>query len=490
MSRVLVLDNGSYNIKVGYATQDTPYVVPNCVVHSRHNKRSSLVGSQFTYANASNNNINNSAIDYSGLVFQRPHERGQLVDWRLEFGIWNSIFAGKADKGTGFVDPIDPTETSLILTEAPVSLPQVSANTDQMVFEEYGFKDYYRCTSGSLVPWNDFDADLNGPLPQTTDLPTTSTTTINDNQNNQNDETISTNEIAPKKPALSECALVIDSGFHATNVLPTILGEVYWPAAQQISVGGRLLTNYLREIVSFQQFNMMEETFLINSIKERTCFVATDFEAELAKCKRYKMAPSRAERDANPYLINYALPESPGDIGHIIKKAEDANTTSGSGAAQTLRLSNERFSVPELLFSPHHVGLDQAGLAETVANCLNRVPVELQSLFAANIVLVGGSAKFPGLAAHLERELIPLLPDTYHLRVRTPAQNPELYAWQGGRRLARQDGMLEKVHVTREEYMEYGEKICAMKFNMKRLDTEGGAGSGDGSNYDSSDMSE
>jgi actin-related protein 6 len=485
MSRVLVLDNGSYNIKVGYATQETPYVVPNCVVHNRHNKRSSLVGSQFTYA--SNNNNNNSAIDYSGLVFQRPHERGQLVDWRLEFGIWNSIFAGKADKGTGFVDPIDPTETSLILTETAVSLPQVSANTDQMVFEEYGFKDYYRCTAGSLVPWNDFDADLNGSLPQTPDITTTPTTaTINDNKNEKNnDNSTSTKEIAAKKPALSECALVIDTGFHATNVLPTILGEVYWPAAQQISVGGRLLTNYLREIVSFQQFNMMEETFLINVIKERTCFVATDFEAELAKCKRYKTAQNRLERDANPYLINYALPESPGDIGHIIKKAED-NAISG---AQTLRLSNERFSVPELLFAPHHVGLDQAGLAETVVNCLNRVPIELQSLFAANIVLVGGTANLPGVAARLERELTPLLPDTYHLRVRTPLRNPELYAWQGGRRLALQDGMLEKVHVTRDEYMEYGEKICAMKFNMKRLDTDG-AGVGDGSNYDSSDLSE
>lgn len=464
MSRVLILDNGSYNIKVGYATQNAPYVVPNCVVHSRHNKRSSLVGSQFT---------NTNAIDYSGLVFQRPHERGQLVDWRLEFAIWNSIFAGKAEKGAGFVDPVDPTETSLIMTEAAVSLPQVSANTDQMIFEEYGFKDYYRCTSGSLVPWNDFDTDFNGSLPQ----PISTTTSLNETNN----ENTTTNDSAPKKPVLSECALVIDTGFHATNVLPTILGEVYWPAAQQISVGGRLLTNYLRETVSFQQFNMMEETFLINTIKERTCFVATDFEADLAKCKRYKTAQNKAERDTNPFLINYALPESPGDIGHIIKSTEPKS------GAQTLRLSNERFSVPELLFAPHHVGLNQAGLAETVVNSLNRVPADLQSLFSSNIVLVGGTANLPGLAQRLERELRPLLPDIYNLRVRTPSKNPELYAWQGGRRLALQDGMLEKVHVTREEYMEYGDRICAMKFNMKRLDTES---AGESSNEDGSEISE
>lgn len=419
MSKVLVLDNGSYNIKIGYASEDNPqpYHIPNCITHGRNKK--SYVGSQFS-----------TCTDFSGLMFQRPHDKGQLVDWRLEYAIWNYTFFG-------YDSPIqvDPSDSSLILTETALSLPAVSANTDQMVLEEYGFSEYYRCTPGSLIPWNNFGKDLYQE----------------ETQNNS---------------PLAECALVIDAGFNCTNVLPTILGEVYWPAVQQISVGGRLLTNYLRETVSFQQFNMMEETYLINKIKEQTCFIATDFEADLEKCMSFKKG-TRSQRAENPYLISYALPETPGDIGHII----DATNTDGASFTQALRLSNERFTVPELLFAPHHVGLNQSGLPEAIYNSLQKVPPELQSLFASNIVLVGGSAKIPGFVDRLRSSLTPLLPDTVNLRVTMP-KDPVTYAWKGGCQLGLQPDMLAKVHVTREEYMEYGEKICASKFNMKRMETE------------------
>lgn len=421
MSKVLVLDNGSYHIKIGYASDDgnVPYQIPNCITHGR-NKRS-YVGSQFS-----------TCTDFSGLMFHRPHEKGQLVDWRLEYAIWNYTFFG-------YDSPIqvDPSDTSLILTESALTLPAVSTNTDQMVFEEYGFQEYYRCTPGSLIPWNNFAKDLYHSEGSTSSTP------------------------------LAECALVIDCGFNCTNVLPTILGEVYWPAVQQISVGGRMLTNYLRETVSFQQFNMMEETYLINSIKESTCFLSSDFEADLEKCMSFKKAGVKARRNENPFLISYALPESPGEIGHVI----EAGSKEDQSVAQALRLSNERFTVPELLFAPHNVGLNQAGLPEAIQNCLQRVPPELQSLFSSNIVLVGGSSQFPGFVDRLKSSLTPLLPDHHNLRVTTPS-NPSTYAWQGGCSLGLQPEMLAKVHVTRDEYMEYGDKICASKFNMKRMDTE------------------
>ena len=40
---------------------------------------------------------------------------------------------------------IDPDDIHLILTEQPYQLPQLSTNTDQIIFEEYGFNKYYRC---------------------------------------------------------------------------------------------------------------------------------------------------------------------------------------------------------------------------------------------------------------------------------------------------------------------------------------------------------
>lgn len=42
----------------------------------------------------------------------------------------------------------------------------------------------------------------------------------------------------------------------------------------RLSVGGKLLTNLLKETLSFRQWDMMDETWLVGAVKERCCFVA------------------------------------------------------------------------------------------------------------------------------------------------------------------------------------------------------------------------
>ena len=50
-------------------------------------------------------------------------------------------------------------------------------------------------------------------------------------------------------------------------------------------VGGKLLTNHLKELVSFRQWNMMEETYIVNDVKEKCCYVSTQFSADLEACR-------------------------------------------------------------------------------------------------------------------------------------------------------------------------------------------------------------
>ena len=81
-------------------------------------------------------------------------------------------------------------------------------------------------------------------------------------------------------------------------------------------------------------------------------------------------------------------------------------------------MSNERFTVPEVIFNPSTIGSspcghaliakltspsgrDQAGLCESIAHSIASLPEELQGLFWSNIVCVGGSAGFPGFAERL-----------------------------------------------------------------------------------------
>ena len=50
-------------------------------------------------------------------------------------------------------------------------------------------------------------------------------------------------------------------------------------------MGGKLLTNHLKELVSFRQWNMMDETYIINDVKESCCFVSPDYKRDIEVCQ-------------------------------------------------------------------------------------------------------------------------------------------------------------------------------------------------------------
>lgn len=39
---------------------------------------------------------------------------------------------------------------------------------------------------------------------------------------------------------------------------------------RRLNIGGKLLTNYLKELVSYRQWNMMDEYLLMNQVATRT----------------------------------------------------------------------------------------------------------------------------------------------------------------------------------------------------------------------------
>lgn len=147
-ARTLIIDNGAYTMKAGFSSPSSsdapgadsensnssldvemkPSVIPNCLARDREKKV--YIGSQLS-----------KCRDFGEIVFRRPVDKGYLVNWEAEKEIWEHEFFDKKA-------PLhcDPTETGLILTEAPNALPQLQTNCDQMVFEEFGFASYYRCT--------------------------------------------------------------------------------------------------------------------------------------------------------------------------------------------------------------------------------------------------------------------------------------------------------------------------------------------------------
>ena len=160
----------------------------------------------------------------------------------------------------------------------------------------------------------------------------------------------------------SVCHLVIDSGFSFTTIVPFFNGLPLKHASTRIDVGGKLLTNLLAENLSYKEINLRGETHLVNHIKEKTCFVSNDFSADMGR--------------ANSLLKEYVLPDyrtikkgfvrEEAPLGEEIVKTGKNQAAEVDEEQQVVRMTNDRFAVPEILFSPSDIGINQAGLAEAI----------------------------------------------------------------------------------------------------------------------------
>ena len=72
---------------------------------------------------------------------------------------------------------------------------------------------------------------------------------------------------------------------------------------------------------------------------------------------------------------------------------------------QLLRMNNERFSVPEILFYPNDIGINQMGISEALLSVIQGFPETMQPHFCKNIILMGGNAKMPGFRERLEKDI-------------------------------------------------------------------------------------
>ncbi|KAK0462060.1 actin-related protein Arp6 [Desarmillaria tabescens] len=372
MTPTLVLDNGASTIKAGISTTDSPapaLLIPNAIARSK-SRSTTYFGHELL-----------RCTDHASLTYRLPFDKGFVVDWDAQKAIWDGVFSEE-------VFGIDTTQTSLLLTEPYHNLPNIQEVYDQFVFEEYEFESYYRCTPASLISHS------------------------------------------PHFPP-SQCSLIIDSGFSYTHTIPLLSGTPHLPALKRLSIGGKLLTNHLKELISFRQWNMMDETYITNHVKESCCFVSLDFARDLEEARR----DPGCECEGSPGI------RRPG---------------------QVLVMNNERFSVPEVIFRPDDIGLNQLGLAGTIASSISLLPEDLQPMFWANIALIGGNTKFPGFRQRLLADLRPLAPVEWDVEVYECA-DPITAPYDAAMRFVATPAYRECV-VTRAEYLESGSNATRRKW--------------------------
>jgi actin-related protein 6 len=121
----LIIDNGGGSIKAGLASSNKVVNIPNACAK---------VDKSIQYL------VSEQILDYrsgSLLHFTRPFDRGYLNNWQCEIDIWTYMF------GTHF-QGLNPNETSLVLTEPPLNPATLQNDTNEVVFEYFGFQEYLR----------------------------------------------------------------------------------------------------------------------------------------------------------------------------------------------------------------------------------------------------------------------------------------------------------------------------------------------------------
>lgn len=146
-----------------------------------------------------------------------------------------------------------------------------------------------------------------------------------------------------------------------------------------------------------------------------------------------------------------------GYLRDVVKPNEDLEQ-------QTLRMNNERFSIPELLLHPSDVGIPQMGIPEAIIHSIDACPEENKESLFENIILYGGNALFPGFRDRVFNEVRALALDHFDVNV-SIADNPITYAWEGGKYLFK-DPEFYSFCLTKEEYEEEGKNLAFERFDI------------------------
>lgn len=281
------------------------------------------------------------------------------------------------------------------------------------------------------------------------------------------------------EPAPAECYVQVDIGYSHTTVTPVYRGHPLKSATRRLDVAGKLMTNHLTHLLSLQHYDLSAEPYMVTQIKEDVSYVARDAAAfRTGLDTTWHGNPSVSRTAANDIVLDYVLPNWRTTTRGRVREHDASLTPAQRMAADRARkernepieqffpVASERFTVPELLFAPSDVGLQQAGLPEVIVQSLAGLPAGLWPAMLANVVVVGGTARLTGLVERLEAELRSLTPSQCVVRVRRP-DDPIKWTWNGGARLARLNGgaELRQVSITKAEYDEFGSAWATRRFN-------------------------
>ena len=366
----IIIDNGTAYCKVGIGGEEGPReVFPTCVGYPKYS--TGMVGGDKKFF------VGIDAEDKSGVLnLKYPIEKGVVNNWDDMEKIWEHVFTNELR--------VKPEEHNVLLTEAPLNLKENREKMAQIMFEEFNVPGLYIAIQAVLSLYS----------------------------------------------AGKFTGIAVDSGDGVTHFVPVFDGSSLPHAIVRLDLAGRDLTEYMMILLKETgiQFSSTTEKVIVKDIKEKSCYVALDFEEEL--------------KSFEPF--DYELP----DGNHV-------------------NVKDQRIRCPEALFKPSMVGKEGNGIGEACYESIQKCNIDVRKDLYNSVVLSGGTSMIKGLPERLTKEIKTLAPESMKEEVKVIAYpHRKFAAWIGGSILS-SISTFESMWITKDEYEESGADIVHKKCSLK-----------------------
>ena len=136
-----------------------------------------------------------------------------------------------------------------------------------------------------------------------------------------------------------ETGVVLDSGDGVTHVIPVFANYLLHHQIKRLDIAGRHITDYLIRLLQIKgyAFNSTADFEIVRELKEKYCFVSCDIEAD-----------RKLDKETTYYNSYTKLPDG-----------------------RKIRISNEKFEAPEILFHPFLIQNESPGVHEMLFDSIN-----------------------------------------------------------------------------------------------------------------------